>query len=147
MLAHYPQSQSGRRGIVLVLVLAMLGLLALVGVTFATFAGQARINNRNYQQSLLQPQGDELLDFALQQLISDTNDVRSVIRGHSLLRDMYGTGSVSNGYLPLDPTTGAPFYITGITQVYVQLVHGHRRVAGQRHHEAALGQRSQLLRV
>ena len=42
----------------------MLGLLALIGVTFATFSGQARINNRNYQQSLLQPQGDELLDFA-----------------------------------------------------------------------------------
>ena len=100
------QPQSERRGIVLVLVLAMLGLLALVGVTFATFAGQARINNRNYQQSLLQPQGDELLDFGLQQLISDTNDIRSAIRGHSLLRDMYGTGSTSNGFLSVDPTTG-----------------------------------------
>ena len=113
MLAN-PQSRPERRGIVLVLVLAMLGLLALVGVTFATFSGQARINNRNFQQSLLQPQGDELLDFGLQQLISDTNDVRSAIRGHSLLRDMYGTGSTSNGYLALDPETNLPFYITGI---------------------------------
>ena len=43
MLA-YTRSQPERRGIVLVLVLAMLGLLALVGVTFATFSGQARIN-------------------------------------------------------------------------------------------------------
>jgi len=103
-----------RRGIVLVLVLAMLGLLALIGVTFATFSGQARINNRNYQQSLLQPQGDELLDFALAQLISDTNDIRSVLHGHSLARDMYGTGSQSNGYLPLDPTTGLTFYLTAI---------------------------------
>ena len=92
----------------------MLGLLALVGVTFATFSGQARINNRNYQQSLLMPQADELMDFALAQLISDTDDVRSAIRGHSLARDMYGTGSTSNGYLPLDPTTGLPFYITAI---------------------------------
>ena len=23
---------------------------------------------------------------------------------------MYGTGSTSNGYLPVDPTTGLPFY-------------------------------------
>ena len=99
MLANR-QSQSERRGIVLVLVLAMLGLLALVGVTFATFTGQARINNRNYQQSLLQPQADELLDFGLQQLISDTNDVRSVIRGHSLLRDMYGRARAATAICP-----------------------------------------------
>ncbi len=114
MLANQ-SSRPDRQGIVLVLVLAMLGLLALIGVTFATFAGQSRINNRNYQQSLLQPQAEELLDFGMQQLISDTNDIRSVIRGHSLARDMYGTGSTSNGFLPLDPETGYPFYITSIT--------------------------------
>ncbi len=104
-----------RRGIVLVLVLAMLGLLALIGVTFATYSGQSRINNRNYQLSLLQPQADELMDFALSQLITDTADVRSAIRGHSLARDMYGTGSTSNGVLPLNPSTGLPCFITGIT--------------------------------
>jgi hypothetical protein len=103
-----------RRGVVLVLVLAMLGLLALIGVTFATFSGQARINNRNYQQSLLQPQADELFDFALGQLISDTNDIRSVIHGHSLARDMYGNGSQSNGYLTASPSNGGTFSITGI---------------------------------
>ena len=70
-----------RRGIVLVLVLATLGLLALVGVTFATFSGQARINARNFAQSVLKPQADELLDYALLQLITDTADPRSVIRG------------------------------------------------------------------
>ena len=49
MLASSRRNQpSGRRGIVLVLVLAMLGLLALIGVTFATFSGQARINARNF---------------------------------------------------------------------------------------------------
>ena len=72
------RSRAKRRGIVLVLVLAMLGLLALVGVTFATFSGQARINNRNFMQSLFQPQADELIDFGLAQLITDTNDIRSV---------------------------------------------------------------------
>ena len=107
-------SRPERRGIVLVLVLAMLGLLALIGVTFATFSGQSRINNRNYQQSLLQPQAEELMDFALAQLITDTSDVRSAIRGHSLARDMFGNDASTNGFLPLNPTTGGPFFITGV---------------------------------
>ena len=109
------QSRSERRGIVLVLVLAMLGLLALVGVTFATFSGQERINARNFAQSLIQPQDDELMDFALSQLINDTGDPRSVLRGHSMARDMYGTGSTSNGFLTVNPGTGSPLYITSIT--------------------------------
>ena len=46
MLAGTRHHTRARRGIVLVLVLAMLGLLALIGVTFATFSGQARINAR-----------------------------------------------------------------------------------------------------
>jgi large repetitive protein len=113
MLAR-SQSRSERRGIVLVLVLAMLGLLALVGVTFATFSGQERINSRNFALSLIQPQDDELMDFALSQLINDTGDPRSVIRGHSMARDMFGTGSASNGALAVSPTTGLPFHIIEI---------------------------------
>jgi hypothetical protein len=106
-----------RRGIVLVLVLAMLGLLALVGVTFATLSGRGRIDARNYAQSLLKPQDDELMDFALAQLITDTSDPRSVIRGHSLARDMYGNDANGDGYLPLNPSTGLPFYVTDAAQV------------------------------
>src|ERR1700761_3960001 len=99
MLAGTRNHTRARRGIVLVLVLAMLGLLALIGVTFATFSGQSRINARNFAQSLIVPQDDELMDFALTQLINDTADPRSVIRGHSLARDMYGNDSNFNGYL------------------------------------------------
>ncbi len=44
MLANLRHHKRARRGIVLVLVLAMLGLLALIGVTFATFSGQSKIN-------------------------------------------------------------------------------------------------------
>ncbi|MGP0070210.1 MAG: hypothetical protein ACLQGP_42250 [Isosphaeraceae bacterium] len=115
MLAHSRLHRQARRGIVLVLVLAMLGLLALIGVTFATFSGQAKINARNFAQGVLEPQDDELMDFALAQLIVDTSDVRSAIRGHSLARDMYGSDANYNGYLPLHPTYGTPFYITGVS--------------------------------
>ena len=112
MLTSSASRASGRRGIVLVLVLAMLGLLALVGITFATYAGQSRINNRLFMQSLFQPQADELLDFGLAQLITDTNDVRSAIRGHSLARDMYGNDTLGNTILSFSPSTGAVFQIT-----------------------------------
>ena len=118
MLAGTRDRTRVRRGIVLILVLAMLGLLALIGVTFATFSGQARLNARNFAQSVLQPQSDELMDFALAQLINDTGDVRSAIRGHSLARDMYGTNITNaNGYLTVNPVTGGPFLVTQIQPV------------------------------
>ena len=84
----------------------MLGLMAVIGVTFATFSGQSRINARNFAQSVIQPQDDELMDFALPQLISDTGDIRSAIRGHSLARDMYGNDANYNGYLTARPDGG-----------------------------------------
>ena len=58
-----------RRGMILILVLAMLALMALIGVTFATLAGQGKINARNFAQSVLTPAIDDLMDFALEQLI------------------------------------------------------------------------------
>ena len=99
----------------LVLVLAMLGLLALVGVTFATYAGTSRMSNRQFMLSLFQPQADELIDFGLAQLITDTNDVRSAIRGHSLARDMFGNDATNNSLLAASPTTGQ-FTIVSVTQ-------------------------------
>ncbi|MGA9922073.1 MAG: hypothetical protein WBQ29_01645, partial [Isosphaeraceae bacterium] len=119
------QGKRGRRGIVLVLVLGMLALMALIGITFATFSGQSRISARNFFQSMNQPQRDELMDYALSQLISDTPNHQSAIRGHSLARDMYGNDASFNGYLTSRPGgagTTAPynysqFYIQQIQQV------------------------------
>ena len=88
-----------RRGIALILILGMLGLLAFIGVTFATISGQARIGAQNYVQSVMRPQPADLMEFALSQLIGDTDDYRSAIRGHSMARDMYGNDAQSNGYL------------------------------------------------
>src|SRR3954453_19214341 len=92
-------SRLQRRGIVLVLILGMLGLLALIGVTFATFSGQARVNARNFAQSRNWLDSNKLMDYALSQLIDDTNNPLSAIRGHSLKRDMYGNDATTNGYL------------------------------------------------
>ena len=101
MFASSLESRAKRRGIVLVVVLGMLGLMALIGVTFATFAGQSLISGRNFNQGVARPQAEALMDYALAQLINDTNNPLSAIRGHSLLRDMYGNDSVFRGANPV----------------------------------------------
>ena len=120
----FAPASARRRGIVLILVLATLALMAVIGVTFATFTGQGKIGARNFAQSVLAPRPDDLMDFALQQLIADTGDVRSAIRGHSLARDMYGNDAANNGYLASRPDgaskppgTDPFFYVTGVSQV------------------------------
>ena len=99
MFASTLRSRVRRRGIILVVVLGMLALLALVGVTFATFSNQARINARNRWQAGQFPTSGELMDYALTQLIEDTSNPQSVLRGHSLKRDMYGKDALYNGAL------------------------------------------------
>jgi len=124
MFAQNFASYRHRRGVVLVVVLGMLGLLALVGVTFATFSGQAQIGARNFSQSLQVPKANDVFDWGLSQLINDTDNPLSAIRGHSLKRDMYGNDSSyairdvngnvlsyeSNGYLSVLPN-GEQLYI------------------------------------
>ena len=101
MQARITRGAKRRRGVVLILILAMLGLLALIGVTFATFANQAKIGADYTAQSVHATTADQVLDFALSQLINDSNNPKSAIRGHSLLRDMYGRDFYS------DPIGGA----------------------------------------
>ncbi|MDR3637664.1 MAG: hypothetical protein P4L84_27910 [Isosphaeraceae bacterium] len=113
MFAGYQTSRGARRGVILIVVLGMLGLLALIGVTFATFSGQARISARNFSLAHDTPEPSELMDFALSQLIDDTFNPVSAIRGHSLKRDMYGNDATTNGYLTGRPDTGAPLAFTG----------------------------------
>jgi hypothetical protein len=115
------QEQGRRRGIILVLILGVLALMAVIGVTFATFSGQSRISARNAAQAVIVPQRDELFDYALSQLICDTPDIRSAIRGHSMARDMYGNDAFGNGYLAsrpggqgASPYNYSTFYITGV---------------------------------
>jgi hypothetical protein len=114
MFASSHVSRAGRRGIVLVVVLAVLGLLALIGVTFATFASQAQVSARNRAAAAAFPDASEVMDFALSQLIDDTANPQSVLRGHSLKRDMYGNDAYTNGpVISAVPGTGQPMYIHG----------------------------------
>src|SRR4051794_4193453 len=111
MVALHRISPRRRRGVVLVLILAMLGLLALIGVTFATFSGQAQVGARYYAESLAFPSSDEVMDFALSNLIMDSNNPGSAIRGHSLARDAYGTDGAFNGYLTTELATNSTLQI------------------------------------
>jgi hypothetical protein len=116
LASRQSRTKTKRRGIVLVLVLAMLALMAVIGVTFATYSGQQKISARNYLGSVLAPSADELLDFALAQLIGDTSDIRSAIRGHSLARDMYGNDAFGNSYIAAN-SDGTQLGITNIVAV------------------------------
>ena len=100
MFARTLGPRARRRGIVLILVLGMLGLVALIGVTFATFAGQSLKSSRDFMQGINRPSSEALMDYALAQLINDTSNSLSALRGHSILRDMYGNDSVFRGTNP-----------------------------------------------
>ncbi|MHC5536736.1 hypothetical protein ACYOEI_00500 [Singulisphaera rosea] len=117
MFAKFTRNRIQRRGVVLVVILGMLGLLALIGVTFATFSGQAKVNARNFSQAMNTPDTAEIMDFALAQLIDDTTNPQSAIRGHSLKRDMYGNDATHNGFLAVIPSTGTDLEITGYSVV------------------------------
>jgi hypothetical protein len=132
MFAKYVENlERRRRGIVLVLILAMLGLLALIGVTFATFSGQAQISARNFAISFIWPGSEQVMDFAMDQLVNGTNNPLSAIRGHEIARDMYGsdyytsyvTGQtlpLTHGFLTARPDTGGPLTILAATEVNLE---------------------------
>ena len=101
----------------------MLALMAVIGITFATFSGQSRISARNFAQSMNQPQRDELMDLRARATDRRHRRHRSAIRGHSMARDMYGNDAANNGYLTsrpdgaVQPPGNDPyFYITGVTR-------------------------------
>ncbi len=86
------QRPAARRGVLLLVVLSMLVLFLLIGTTFLVTSGQYRTQAKvadRANRSTFQPA--DLLERALMQLVRDTSNPNSVIRHHSLLRDLYGT--------------------------------------------------------
>ncbi len=101
-----------RRGVLLLVVLSLLTLFLLVGTAFLVVSSQYRSGAKVVEKksrSSLQP-GD-LTDRAVRQLLRDTGNPYSVIRYHSLLRDMYGTdGFVANVFVPNALGAATPRY-------------------------------------
>ena len=99
---------NARRGSTLMIVMVLMGMLALIGVLFYTFAAQERSNAEYYSDAAKEPAAsgltaDALFDWGLEQIIVGT-DVRltnSALWGsrHSLLSNMLGFGSNAPGDL------------------------------------------------
>ncbi len=107
MLLKNPTKTGGRRGVILMVVLALLTLFAILGVTFVLYANAeattARINREAEDLTLSNlppgPTAQQALNIFLGQLLYDLpddattgnlNGVYSALRGHSLARLAYG---------------------------------------------------------
>lgn len=102
MRATSPAAGKKRRGVILLVVLAMITLLTILGITFVLYSdaseATARINMEGEKTSFQLNPADwsagELMQMAFGQLVYDVEDdeagQRSGLRGHSLSRDMYG---------------------------------------------------------
>src|SRR5438105_14116252 len=95
-----------RDGVVLLVVISLLVLFALVGIAFVVYAESQANTSRIWREgeALEQPDMDPelLLSAFLGQLLYDTDNPLSALRGHGLVRNMYG-----------QPGTTIPFNGTG----------------------------------
>ncbi|RMG33228.1 MAG: hypothetical protein D6725_16110, partial [Planctomycetota bacterium] len=110
----------GRRGSTIVVVIALMGLLALLGFTFVTFTNQELGAASNFAESTKRtadPTVDpvDLFDYGLRQLIAGTDNPNSALYGgrHSLVPNLLGRDlyphSGEGVHVVADPTTGDVF--------------------------------------
>jgi len=110
-----------RPGVILLVVLAMLTLLAIIGITFVMYATsleQCSEAALDEQKADFRPRFDQdaALSMFLGQFVYDVEDNTtgqySVLRGHSLARDLYGYQAANNGQVtfPLDRPFGGRGY-------------------------------------
>jgi hypothetical protein len=110
MLLRNTQRAAPRRGVILLVVLAMLTLFSIVGLTFVLFSDSTAMSSHINKEAETQtrPDMDPELAMALflGQLIYDCNDdeegVRSSMRGHSFGRTMYGANFTLDTTKPPD---------------------------------------------
>ena len=83
-----------RRGVLLLVVLSVLVLFMMLGTAFLLTAKQAEKAGKAVSRGAIRTARTDvqggLLDEAVLQLVRDTKNPLSVLRGHSLLADMYG---------------------------------------------------------
>lgn len=114
------QRRPSRRGVLLLVILAMLAMFGVVGMTFVLITSQARRTaetNRRIDQQLDPP--EHLLDQAMLQVARGTENWNSALSVHSLLEDLYGdcerARDASGNVLPNgEPVVGV---VTGLDTV------------------------------
>ena len=117
-----PAPAGRRRAVILLVVLVLLVLFAVVALAFFQFAGSEASASRYYRESFQVPPVPDVtpetaMAFFLRGLVYDESDdsgVDSAMRGHSLLRGMYGLKYTfgADGGLVLENNT-VPFNGTG----------------------------------
>ena len=99
-----------RRGVLLLVVLSMLVLFLLMGLTFVVVGTSYKDASESLAK--IERTGDsprKELDSAMYQLVRDTTNPLSAIRGHSLLRDMYGNDGVDGRIISAVKSVGGLF--------------------------------------
>ena len=92
------------KGVILLAVVSLLTLFVLIGTTYVVVSNNYRhAAVVNAEQAQYVDSSSRQLESALYQLIRDTHNINSVIRGHSLLRDKYGH-NIMNGRIINDVT-------------------------------------------
>src|SRR5438105_15921328 len=125
---RYDLGLQPRRGVILVVVLALLTLFAIVGLSLVLYADAAAIASRSFREAESETQPDvnpELLfPYFMGQLVYDTSDdekgIYSCMRGHSLARNLYGLNYTKAADGPIQyvddngvPLNHVPFNGTG----------------------------------
>lgn len=102
--------ENERRGVVLIIALGLLALFAAVGISFAVISKYEGYSARNFKRVYQGTAGGpvdlparDMAQFGISQLIYDTRRTNSALRGHSLLRDMYGSPIANDGSDGADP--------------------------------------------
>ncbi len=92
-IARSPSRRNvSRRGVLLLVVLSMLVLFMLIGTAFLMSSSQEQKTAKNMAKDMRVGNfATKLLDRALLQVLRDTDNQYSIVRYHSLLRDLYGT--------------------------------------------------------
>ena len=85
-----------RRGVLLLLILALLAMFGLIAVAFVVLTGQAQRSAKSIERiDLAMDPPKNLLQQAAMQVFRGTNNTASVMGPHSLLEDMYGNNFIS----------------------------------------------------
>lgn len=124
---QYTRQRLPRRGIILLVVIALLTLFAVVGISFVLYSQQrtdaARALRESQQQTIDQRPNtrpeDLLNEFAAHFLFGQPENaegIYSALRGHDLARNMYGYNSATTNTIPYNGVgrlhhTSTPFLI------------------------------------